>query len=329
MSPFDLVLMIIGALLTLVGVYLFASGKMTDKASKVEAFGIKLDVTNPSLILILAGVGLMLAPRILPEQLRPEPSPPGQSEVAEKRPSPSPAEPKAPSRENSAERVAPSEPAAAEKAPASVPPSVAKAAPPLPQPSRQVGLAEAPKPARPVLSPAVKPPTAPSSPATEPIPAAAVPAHTAPPPAPTYLVAARGVPNSGKGFWENEKESAYSLKLAQRGMERLRRVVRDAKVETLGDPAAVAPLMDDQTTRQRRCASGGFNTLAVFTVAQPTVVISRVESAYWPEMTLLIHDCGDGTSRREVRQLSPRNADRFPFESDLVDHLDRAFRDRL
>jgi hypothetical protein len=64
--------MSVGAMLTLVGVYLFASGKMRDKASRVEAFGIKLDVTNPSLILILAGVGLMLVPRFVPEPVIPE-----------------------------------------------------------------------------------------------------------------------------------------------------------------------------------------------------------------------------------------------------------------
>lgn len=339
MSPFDLVLMCVGAMLTLVGVYLFASGKMIDKASKVEAFGIKLDVTNPSLILILAGVGLMLAPRLLPEQLKPEPPAP---EVVQA-PAPGPAAP-IPDAPSAPSPTVPDTPATA-PAPASH--KTAAPAPTQPAPPR-TARASAPLPAQPEPAPrpsgaATKPITKPfakpadSTPPSSPLPTATAPAATpapvraapATPKAPVYLVAARGSPDKWKGFWENEEAEAYSQKLVRRGAERLRRIGGEGRAETLSDQSSVSSLMDNNTLRQERCKVGGFSSLAIFTVAPPQVVISRVESAYWPELTLVIHDCRDGTARREVRQLAPRNTDRFPFESDLVDYLDRIFKDRL
>lgn len=67
MEVFDLVLMVVGALLILTGVILFASGKRESaNSSQVEGFGIKLNVSNPSIILIVLGIGLLLAPRLLP-----------------------------------------------------------------------------------------------------------------------------------------------------------------------------------------------------------------------------------------------------------------------
>lgn len=335
MSPFDLVLMGVGAMLTLVGVYLFASGKMTDKASKVEAFGIKLDVTNPSLILILAGVGLMLAPRLLPEQLKPEapapevvqaPAPAPASPIPDVPPAPSPTVPDTP-----VTAPAPASHKTAVSAPTQpTTPRTARASAPLP-----VQPEPAPRPTAPATKPITKP--ADSTPPASPLPTAMAPAATpapvravpATPKFPVYLVAGRGSPDKWKSFWENEEADAYSQKLVRRGAERLRRIGGEGRAETLTDQSSVSSLMDNNALRQQRCSSGGLTALAIFTVAPPLVVISRVESAYWPELTLVIHDCRDGTSRREVRQLAPRNTDRFPFESDLVDNLDRILKDRL
>lgn len=66
MDSFDLILIITGALLILVGLALFIFGKKDGNKNYLEGFGIKLDVSNPSIILIVAGVGLLLAPRLLP-----------------------------------------------------------------------------------------------------------------------------------------------------------------------------------------------------------------------------------------------------------------------
>ncbi len=63
----DTLLVGAGAVLIVVGLALFVKNKQAGDASSVEALGIKLNVTHPSLILVLAGVGLMLAPRLLPE----------------------------------------------------------------------------------------------------------------------------------------------------------------------------------------------------------------------------------------------------------------------
>ncbi|ALS97301.1 hypothetical protein [Lacimicrobium alkaliphilum] len=66
MDSFDLILIVTGALLILVGLGLFIFGKKDGNKNYLEGFGIKLDVSNPSIILIVAGVGLLLAPRLLP-----------------------------------------------------------------------------------------------------------------------------------------------------------------------------------------------------------------------------------------------------------------------
>ncbi|HWR78300.1 MAG TPA: hypothetical protein VN283_13945, partial [Thiobacillus sp.] len=75
---FDTLLVLAGLVLVATGLVMFIYSKTSTQASSVEAFGIKLNVTHPSLILVLAGVGLMLAPRLLPEPARnadkPEPA---------------------------------------------------------------------------------------------------------------------------------------------------------------------------------------------------------------------------------------------------------------
>ena len=64
---FDSLLVLAGLVLVASGLVMFVRSKNSTDPSSVEAFGIKLNVTHPSLILVLAGVGLMLAPRLLPE----------------------------------------------------------------------------------------------------------------------------------------------------------------------------------------------------------------------------------------------------------------------
>ncbi|MDP3399650.1 MAG: hypothetical protein Q8R97_00855, partial [Brevundimonas sp.] len=78
----DTVLVLAGLALVATGLVMFIYSKTSTQASSVEAFGIKLNVTHPSLILVLAGVGLMLAPRLLPG-LPGMPDPPAPAAVAE------------------------------------------------------------------------------------------------------------------------------------------------------------------------------------------------------------------------------------------------------
>ena len=91
---FDSVLTILGMVLIAFGLYIFLVGKQRREdapSNKLEGFGISIDVANPSVLLIVLGVGLVLVPRFFPH---PEPdaervstSPPG---IATSQPGPVP-----------------------------------------------------------------------------------------------------------------------------------------------------------------------------------------------------------------------------------------------
>ena len=69
MDIFDYLIMAVGFILIVIGLVLFVSGKReSSNHSQVEGFGIKLNVTNPSIILIVFGIGLLLVPKLLPTQ---------------------------------------------------------------------------------------------------------------------------------------------------------------------------------------------------------------------------------------------------------------------
>lgn len=69
---FDVIVMVIGVCLIIAGIVLFVTGKLAGQNNKVEAFGIKMDVNNPSLLLVATGVGLVLVPRLLPSHHSPD-----------------------------------------------------------------------------------------------------------------------------------------------------------------------------------------------------------------------------------------------------------------
>jgi hypothetical protein len=61
-----------GLALLSIGLFVFLTGRRASDESKkesnrFEAFGIKIDVNNPSLILIMLGVAMMLAPKFMPQ----------------------------------------------------------------------------------------------------------------------------------------------------------------------------------------------------------------------------------------------------------------------
>ena len=73
--PLDVLLFWVGLGITLVGLVVFLMGRAlpdTEKkgANKFEAFGIKIDVSNPSLLLVILGVVLMLVPKMVPHEVK-------------------------------------------------------------------------------------------------------------------------------------------------------------------------------------------------------------------------------------------------------------------
>jgi len=58
----DIIVMIVGIFLIVVGIVLFITGRYSNNENHVEGFGIKMDVKNPSLILIVFGVFLLTLP---------------------------------------------------------------------------------------------------------------------------------------------------------------------------------------------------------------------------------------------------------------------------
>jgi len=67
METFDLIIVLLGVALIIIGLVLFIAGKQdSEKNNQVEGFGIKLNVSNPSIILIVLGIGLVVFPRLMP-----------------------------------------------------------------------------------------------------------------------------------------------------------------------------------------------------------------------------------------------------------------------
>jgi hypothetical protein len=63
-TNYEIVLMLTGIFLIVTGLAIFITGRFSEHENKVEGFGIKMDVKNPSLILIVLGVFLVVTPMI-------------------------------------------------------------------------------------------------------------------------------------------------------------------------------------------------------------------------------------------------------------------------
>jgi uncharacterized protein YjeT (DUF2065 family) len=172
-SLLDTLLVIAGLVLVITGLVTFIRSKTSTEASSLDAFGIKLNVTHPSLILVLAGVGLMLAPRLLPEL-------PGR------------AGPAAPEVAAETQKPGMAAPAAGEAAPA--PAAEVGSAGPQPTAAVPARAAPAATPARPPARPAVAAPAA----APAPAPAVSVAPPKTPVAAPPPATAAVRPPASAK-----------------------------------------------------------------------------------------------------------------------------------
>ncbi|HQT00871.1 MAG: hypothetical protein B7Y26_10040 [Hydrogenophilales bacterium 16-64-46] len=323
---FDILLMLAGLVLVIAGLVMFIRSKTASAASSVEAFGIKLNVTHPSLILVLAGVGLMLAPRLLPELTdvtvpRTDPpvvaaapdNPPTSADAAQTDASPPlPARP-----EPQAES-----PAAPPAAPATRPaPQMA-----LPKPLPVAAGATAPAPKKPAAVPAPvssasPPPPAPASQtaASEAAPAVAVKQ-------PVLRFAALGVPIS-RAFWSGETRSSYTPRLHQALQAASRDILRmDARNLDL-DPAAFDAWWEESNAHARShalCSTS--RALLAARVETSPGVNSSVESAYWPELRLRLYDCSAQRMYRQQKTLAPHKDDTWPFSVETHAEIERFLR---
>jgi len=326
---FDTLLVIAGLILVATGLVMFIYSKTSSQASSVEAFGIKLNVTHPSLILVLAGVGLMLAPRLLPGLPgKDKPEPPI---IAQPGP-----QPPAASLEAGPERAAaptpqpaPSPPIPVAAAPAAAVPTKLAARPRV-QPDR----AEPPRMA--AATPAVRKPVvavAADRPAIAPTPAvadapAARPAAAASPARPTLAYAALGLP-SHHGFWSGETRASYTRRvqtsLQQAGREVLHMDARGLDLNQTEFDAWWNESRQHPRSREL-CTSGHAPRALLSTRVETPMAISAVESAYWPELKLRLFDCANQRLYQQQKTLSPQNDDAWPFANEFNSEVERFLR---
>ena len=57
------------------------------------------------------------------------------------------------------------------------------------------------------------------------------------------------------------------------------------------------------------------------------MAISPAESAYWPELRLTAIACNSGKQTSARANLSPMREDRFPFERNMVETMEKFARD--
>lgn len=330
---FDSLLVLAGLVLVATGLVMFVYSKTSTQASSVEAFGIKLNVTHPSLILVLAGVGLMLAPRLLPEPAgKPEPAVVAAADklrAAEPAVTASPAPAATVSPAPTPTIPGTAEPQAHPPAQSAIAPSVApsaSAAPARPNraPKVPASATAAPKTpadriasASPVVNPSAAPPEVTVSPA-----AAAKPVR------PMLAYAALGLP-IGRSFWSGETRDSYTRRmhtaLQQAGREVLHMEGRGLELGQREFDAWWNEPRQHPRSRELCAAPHAPHALLSARVETPTT-ISSVESAYWPELKLRLFVCANQRVHRQQKTLAPQSEDTWPFSADLNSEIERFLR---
>jgi len=348
---FDTVLTIIGVVLISFGLYIFLAGKGHREgtpSSKVEGFGIKVDVANPSILLIILGVGLVLVPRFFPdttpgddgasmvEQLPQMPAADpllqalNTSDTAEEPPSDqSPQEAQQgvglPAEKESVQlRLAQSE------KPVGNP--VATAKPAFPEATQRVTAATDSKAntavaADPIGLEAPSPPVAtarkPATPRAElPRQVAAVASLQKPSPA----VAAPEAPPA-PGLWvivdaDVEEYAGMKGMTARDYSQALRERLATLAAERLGEEYVsldgMQPTIEDKQYTQA-CAKSPADRVLLATLRVPINDFSPVESSFWPHLVLAAVNCKDGrVHRSQPERLTPKRTDQVFFEQDFL-----------
>ena len=322
----DLILTLIGIVLIAFGLYIFLAGKGSSKdgvpSNRLEGFGIKLDIANPSILLIILGVGLLLVPRFFPDatqgglgEIAGEVLPQGvvDAVVAE-----APATPAAP---------AEPEPPAAAAAPVTPPSPVTPPTPPSPPASQpEPEVAETPVPAEQPAEPAPEPPaerpSQPSSPSAPSRPAAAssvlavrpelaarpVMALALSKPKLWVVVDAEVADRAGiRGLSAERYSRALRGRLLKVAQERFGRL----NVSASGEQPSIRA---GKWARVCRAAPEGVKKLLLAKQTIPADDFSNIESSFWPQLVMVGVNCEDGRVQRyPSKRLSPQRSDEVPF----------------
>jgi len=329
--PLDTLLFWIGLAITFVGLYVFITGRSSsdqDKkgSNRFEAFGIKIDVSNPSLLLIILGVVMMMAPKFIPQTPELEDSDAiavvsetrQETEVGQSQPitenKQAVPQPNVPPLETPVEQLPPPRPDMV--APEKVPVEGKEAAPQKPShtqlPPRK-GQNQVKAPADNTKPKSIDSASKPPLPRLEKI----LPANKPPEPVakPLLLVFARAE-TSQKAGMRSDTIKSYTKKL---GNELARQVDivfsgdLDVRHETAkGIDGALR--WNGEQVYGSLCRDYDADLLFLGNLTIP-FSMSDIESTYWPDLEMHLVNCSNQMSRkRTVNHLNPKNGDAFIFQ---------------
>jgi hypothetical protein len=327
----DMLLTIAGLVLMVIGVAVFLLGKSRvaagDERSNIfEAFGIKLDVSNPSILLIMFGVVLMLAPRFVPlgDVALPEASDDTVSVAPAKPPAAmvAPASPEA----ATAPAEAKSEPSSARVA---EPPALPLQSPPPPVvqqvavPDEAAAAAQREKLAalEAQRESIAKEQAALAAERARLAALAAKPAAPAPKIAPPEALEAAAAPRLAVFTealeYEQETAETYRAKLHSEMRTVIGDVLADG-VDLQPDNGRFRP-MPPINALIGLCKRTQAQHLLLADLAPVTVFNFGVESANWPEMRYAAVDCSSGrATRSDIMRMEPIRGDQYPFQQSIA-----------
>jgi len=354
---FDAVITILGVVLIAFGLYNFLTGKGRREdapSNKLEGFGVSIDVANPSVLLIILGVGLVLVPRFFPDaqspdepvvSLAPELPPAAMPEPVSQQVSQNPT----PELERSASQTKESvnlEATADDVAPAvEVPPVAPKvilagketprigatttAAVPL---EKSVQLPSTPNSVPPVVVPKPQPVVRPAPEPEKPDQLVTAPVREpqAAPPKPEVELSPAVEPKAGLWVVVDADVAEYAgmtgmskQDYSQALRERLAGIAFERFGKNHVTVEGVPPQVQGKKYK-RVCEHSPAARVLLATVRVPPFDFSPIESGFWPDLVLAAVNCGDGRVHHSMsKRLTPQHDDKVFFEQDFLAEAQR------
>ncbi|MBL3601719.1 MAG: hypothetical protein JMN25_17950 [gamma proteobacterium endosymbiont of Lamellibrachia anaximandri] len=352
--PLDTLLFWAGLGLLIVGLFIFVTGKTASEdeksqSNRFEAFGIKIDVNNPSLILIILGVVMMLAPRILPQQtadLAPPGTtassipPPSSAQVLPKQES-FPAKPEITQQKSVIPPVQPIQKNPPKPKPEPVAAPIASATQPIAPPVPQETAQQISKPPAKVIEKQISKPPVKITKKQSLKPAVKKPAPVLTQPQPpeplakTVETLALAPSTVSQPIQVPAKPSLTVLVQAdadrRAGIEKstidYSRQVTGELINIAEDIFGNEAEIKQQEVKSLRqilkktnqpylalCRQVGAERLLLADLEIP-FALSDIDSAYWPDLRLNLVDCDTGRKKKKIKNhLNPTVRDRFPFQ---------------